>query len=295
MKVLITGATGFIGSALAQRLRVAGHTVATLSRREGPGAFRWDPDRGEIDRACFAGVDAVAHLAGETVMGRWTAEKKRRILESRVRGTRLLCEAASAAASPPRAIVCSSAVGYYGDRDAEELAEDAGPGRNFLAGVCVEWEKAADPARARGLRVAHLRTGMVLSPAGGALKKMLLPFRLGLGGVVGSGAQYAAWSTLDDLTRMYVFALTDDRVSGALNAVAPVAATNREFTRALGRALNRPTVFPLPAFAAKAAFGPMAEEILLASARAVPKRLTAWGFRWDDPDLEGALRRLLAR
>jgi len=296
MKIAVTGASGLVGSALVAALEDGGHRVVRLVRRqpEGDGEVRWDPAAGVLDPADLEGVDAVVHLAGESIAsGPWTRERKRRIRDSRVDGTRLVASAVSAMAEPPRTLVSASAVGYYGDRGDRVLDEDAGPGEGFLAEVCQGWEAAADPARERGVRVVHPRIGMVLAADGGALAKMLLPFRLGVGGVLGPGDQYMSWIGLGDLVAVILHALGDGDLEGPVNAVAPAPVTNREFTRTLGRVLHRPTILPAPALALRLLLGEMAEELFLASTRAVPARLEGHGFTFRHPDLEGALRQQL--
>lgn len=296
MKVLISGSSGMAGSALGSLLSAAGHEVLGLSRRSGGSStVHWDPEAGQIDAAALEGVDAAVHLAGESITGRWTAAKKRRIMDSRAQGTRLLAETLAGLKRPPRVLVSASAVGYYGDRGAETLTEESGPGALFLSEVCKTWEDAASPAEAKGIRVANLRFGIILSPAGGALPRLLLPFRLGLGGRVGSGEQYMSWIALDDAAGAIYHSLTTESVVGPANATSPNPVTNREFTRTLGRVLRRPTLFPLPAFAARALFGQMADELLLASARVMPERLLASGYEFRYPQLEDALRHVLGR
>jgi hypothetical protein len=298
MKIAITGSTGLIGASLCPFLTTGGHEVVRLVRKPGRLAadeVRWEPGGGRLEAAALDGVDAVVHLAGESVAGRWTATKKAAIHDSRVEGTRLLAGALAQSARPPRVLVCASAIGYYGDRGAASLEEDAAPGAGFLADVCREWEAAAEPARAAGIRVVHLRIGVVLSAAGGALATMLTPFRLGLGGVVGSGDQYMSWIALDDVVGALHHALMTEELNGAVNAVAPNPVTNREFTKTLGRVLSRPTILPVPAFAARLTFGEMADEILLASTRVVPARLLAARYDFRFPRLEDALRHLLGR
>ncbi len=296
MNVLISGATGLIGSALVPELEANGHTVTRLSRSPGgAGTIRWDPSAGTID-GDLEGTDAVVHLAGESIaQGRWNPDKKRRILDSRVRGTSLLAERISALATPPKVMVSTSAVGYYGDRGDEVLTEESGPGADFLANVCREWEAAAEPARRAGIRVVHPRIGIVLSPKGGALGTTLPIFKLGGGGKIGSGNQWWSWVALDDVVGSIVHALTDDGVEGPVNVGSPNPMTNAGYTKVLGRVLGRPTVLPLPAPAARIMLGEVADALLLASQRMQPAKLGATGYAFRYPQLEGALRHLLGR
>jgi len=297
MNVLISGSTGLIGSALVDRLASAGHVVRRLVRPPAACAapdVGWDPAARRIDQAALGGTDAVVHLAGESIMGRWTASKKASIRDSRVGPTALLCRALAGLADRPAVLACASAVGYYGDRGEEVLSEDSPPGGGFLAEVCRDWEAAAAPAAERGIRVAHLRFGVVLSPHGGALRRMLTPFRLGFGGRMGSGRQYWSWISREDAASAIVHALASEALRGAVNVVAPNPVTNRQFTRALARVLRRPAIFPLPAFAAKVLLGQMASELLLASERAEPRKLLRAGFAFRHPELEPALREMLA-
>lgn len=297
MNVLVTGSTGLIGSALVSSLAAGGHRVTRLVRSQaGEGSVRWDPEAAVLNAADLEGLEAVVHLAGENIAARrWTDEQKARIRDSRVKGTRLLCEALARLAQPPKTLICASAIGYYGDRGEEVLREESAPGTGFLPEVCREWEGAAEPARQKGMRVVHLRFGVVLSPAAGALGKMLFPFRMGAGGVIGSGGQYMSWIALDDAVGAIHHALGTGALEGPVNAVSPHPVTNREFTKALGRVLRRPTIFPMPAFAARIAFGEMADALLLASARVEPARLLATGYAFRYPELEGALRHLLRK
>ena len=298
MNVLISGSTGLIGSVLVPALESDGHRILRLSRsRPASGdTIHWDPSAGAIDSSSLRGIDAVVHLAGESIAeGRWTAEKKARIRESRAKGTRLLSETVATLPDPPEVMVSASAVGYYGDRGSELLREDSGPGSDFLAGVCEEWEAAADPAREAGVRVVHTRFGLVQSAEGGALGRMLPIFKLGGGGRIGSGRQFWSWVALDDVVGAILHALTTDALSGPVNVASPNPLTNAEYTKVLGRVLNRPTVFPLPALAARLALGQVADALLLASQRVEPAKLkeTGYGFRY--PDLEGAFRHLLGK
>jgi uncharacterized protein (TIGR01777 family) len=298
MKIAVTGTGGLVGNALVPLLSTGGHDVSRLVRRSPQGASeaRWDPGTGELDAAALSGVGAVVHLAGENIASRrWSTAQKKRIRDSRVDATRRLCEALARPEILPRTLVCASAVGFYGDRGDEVLDESSPKGTGFLADVCEEWERATEPAREAGIRVVQLRFGMILSPAGGALAKMLLPFKLGAGGVMGSGEQYWSWIAIDDAAGAIVHALGTESLSGPVNAVSPEEATCRTFTRTLGRVLRRPTIVPMPATAARLAFGEMANELLLASARVRPAALESTGYQFRHPELEGALRHLLGR
>jgi uncharacterized protein (TIGR01777 family) len=289
MKIAVTGATGLIGSALARSLQTAGHDVVRLRRPTD-----WDPENHSVDTSVFRGVDAVIHLAGENIAGgRWTASRKLQIRESRVKGTRLIAETIAGLAERPQVLVSASAIGYYGDRGSDVLREESGPGDGFLADVCKQWEAATDPATRKGIRVVHLRTGIVLSKDGGALPKMLLPFKLGVGGRIGSGNQYWSWISLDDVCAAIQHCIQASTLHGAVNLVAPSPVTNQGFTKALGQVLGRPTIFPLPAFAARLALGEMADALLLASARVEPAKLQASRFVFRNKDLQPALQHLL--
>jgi hypothetical protein len=295
MIIAITGASGMIGRALVPFLAGAGHQVRRLVRRTpGPGEIGWQPATGQIDAAGLSGVDAVVHLAGESIAARrWTAASKARIRDSRVGGTVLLARTLATLEPRPRVLISSSAIGIYGDRGDEVLTDGARPGRGFLADLGQAWEAATDLAREAGIRVALPRTGLVLHPDGGALARMLPPFRLGLGGPLGTGRQWMSWVTLDDLVALLHHLLVRDDLAGPFNATAPGAVTNAEFTRQLGAALGRPAVLPVPALALRLLFGEMAQEALLASLRVGPTRLLASGFVFRDPELGAALRRLL--
>ena len=297
VKVLVSGAGGLVGSALVPFLSSAGHEIVQLTRAQSAAAdrIRWDPLSGYIDKEGLHGIEAAVHLASESINGRWTAAKKRRILESRDKGTRLLAETFGTLEPPPKVLVSASAVGYYGDRGGEFLREDSGPGEMFLSQVCQVWEGATEPALEAGIRVVNLRLGIILSPAGGALRSLLLPMRLGLGGRIGSGEQYMSWVALDDAVGAIHHALITDGLAGPVNVTSPQQARNRDFTKTLGRVLRRPTVFPLPAFAARLLLGQMADELLLVSARADPARLTTSGYEFRYPGLEDALRHLLMK
>lgn len=295
MHIMVTGASGLIGAALVPFLTGGGHRV-TRAVRSQPKAdeVHWSPEAGVIDSAKLEGLDAVVHLAGENIAeGRWTPEKKSRIRDSRVRGTRLVSQTLASLERKPRVFVCASAIGFYGDRGTEILTEESPAGSGFLADVCKEWEAATEPAAQAGIRVVNARIGIVLTPRGGALQKMLLPFKLGLGGVIGHGRQYWSWISIEDVIGAIHHAMTNDQLHGPVNLVAPRPVTNAEFTKTLGRVLSRPTLFPMPAFAAQLAFGEMADALLLSSARVEPTRLLESGYQFRHPDLEGALRHLL--
>jgi uncharacterized protein len=296
MTVLVTGASGFIGSAVVPALTTGGHSVRRLTRgtpRE-ENEYRWDPAAGDIDARALTGIDAVVHLAGESVAGRWTRAKKERILRSRVDGTRTLSEALAGLKPPPRVLVCASAIGYYGDRGDEVLTEESSPGEGFLAEVVREWEAASRPAEEADIRVVRLRFGIVLSPAGGALRTMLRPFRLGVGGRLGSGRQWMSWISIDDVVGAIHHALFTDDLGGAANAVAPNPVTNAELTKALARVLRRPALFPVPAMALRLALAEFSRDVL-SSARVIPGRLRETGYGFRHPELELALRHLLGR
>ena len=297
MNVLMTGSNGLIGSALMPFLGRGGHQVRRLLRTESreSDTTLWDPANGTFAPGTFEGIDAVVHLAGEGIAGgRWTEGRKRSIRDSRVVGTRHLCEALAGLETPPSVLVAASAIGFYGDRGDELLDESALQGSGFLPNVCRAWEASVVPARTSGIRVVHLRLGIVLSPRGGALAKMLTPFTLGAGGVLGSGDQYMSWIGLEDLTRIIEYAIEQPAIQGAVNAVAPTPVTNAEFTRTLGHVLRRPTIFPVPGFGVRLLFGEMGDALLLGSTRVVPPRLSATGFTFEHADLDRALRAALA-
>jgi uncharacterized protein (TIGR01777 family) len=295
--IIVSGSSGLVGSALVPLLERSGRQVVRLVRRPAdPRANEvfWNPEKGTIAADPLEGAEAAVHLAGENVAGgRWTAAKRERIRNSRIVGTRHLCEALAGLQHPPRSLVCASAVGIYGDRGEEVLSERSAPGRGFLADVCRGWEEAADPAREAGIRVVHLRIGLVLSRRGGALAAMLPLFRKGLGGRIGSGRQYMSWISLEDLAGAIHFCLDESGLEGPVNAVAPRPVTNREFTRVLGRVLKRPALLPAPSFALRLMLGRMADELLLASVRVEPAKLLNADFSFRHVELEEALHSLL--
>ena len=294
--ILITGATGLIGKRLVQELTAEGYSVLKAVRRPArhDDEVRWIPERNDFDTTRLAGIHAVVHLAGANVAGqRWSDPYKQEIRESRVKGTRLIAQALAGLDDKPRVLVCASAIGYYGDRGDELLTEDSPPGKGFLPEVCTAWEDSCQAARDAGIRTVNTRIGVVLSKNGGALKSMLLPFKLGLGGVVGKGTQYISWMEIDDIARALRFVLETETISGPVNLVAPHPATNREFTKVLGTVLGRPTIVPMPAFITRLLLGEMGEELLLSSTRVKPEKLQQAGFAWQYPQLEPALRHVI--
>lgn len=297
MKVLVSGARGMIGSVLVPELERNGHTVTRLTRSESaPGdAIRWNPSAGSMDVSRLEGTEAIVHLAGENIQGRWTPQKKARIRESRVRGTRLLAESLARLSEKPKVMVCASASGYYGNRGNELLTEESEPGSMFLSEVCREWEAAAEPARQSGIRVVNTRFGIILSPKGGALGRTLPVFKLGAGGRLGSGRQWWSWVVIDDVVDAILHALDTDSLSGPVNVASPNPLTNAEYTKILGRVLERPTLFPVPAPALRLALGQVADELLLVSFRMEPAKLKETGYSFRYPELEGALKHLLGR
>jgi uncharacterized protein (TIGR01777 family) len=295
MRILISGASGLIGAAVCRRLLERGETVERLVRAGGEGVL-WDPKTGRFDSAAVEGADAVVHLAGESVFsGRWNEARKAAIRESRVAGTRLLAEGLAQLDRPPRVLICASATGFYGNRGDADRTESSPPGKGFLAQVCRDWESACAPAAKRGMRVAILRIGLVLSANGGALRTMVPLFKLGLGGRIGDGRQWVSWITLKDLVRIVEHTLGDEGLAGPVNAVSPNPVRNGEFTQVLGRVLSRPAVFVVPAFVLRLAVGEAADELLLSGARVVPMRLRERGFRFEHAEIEPALRAVLER
>jgi uncharacterized protein (TIGR01777 family) len=295
VKIAIAGASGLIGSALIPELEQDGHEIFRLVRNTPRvNEIEWHPNQDSIDPHKLDDFDAIINLAGENVGdGRWTEDKKRKIHDSRVHGTHLISEAIAKLEKKPRVFLCASATGIYGDRGDETLDEQSESGGGFLAGVCREWEKATEPAHRAGVRVVNLRFGPILAREGGMLEKMLMPFKMGLGGKIGSGKQLISWVAIEDAVAVIRLALNDESMRGPLNVVSPRPVTNERFTKTLGDVLNRPTLMAMPAFAARLAFGEMADEMLLASQRVVPKRLNAVGFQFQYADLETTLRHYL--
>lgn len=298
MNIVVSGSRGLIGRVVCPALTTAGHTIKRLVRGESKGQdeIEWDPRTGSIDAQQFDNVDAVIHLAGESIAsGRWSAQKKEELRKSRIETTRALCQSIANLPNPPKVFVCASAIGFYGDSGSKEVDESSPQGDLFLSSLCQEWEAACAPARERGIRVVNLRFGVVLSPRGGALAQMLLPFSMGAGGNIGSGQQYMSWVAIDDVAHVVTRAVSDERLSGPINVTAPYPVTNAQFTKTLGKVLSRPTICPVPAFGARIVFGEMADELLLASCRAVPSRLQSTGFQFQFPQLEPALRHVLGK
>ena len=297
MHIAISGSRGLVGSELVPFLTTGGHQVTHITRTQSdPNDVVWNPQQGQLDPADLEGIDAAVHLAGENIAGRrWNTQQKQRILDSRVNGTRLLCEKLAALQTPPQVLISASAIGLYGDRGSEIMSETSESGEGFLPDVAEQWEAATQPAKDAGIRVVHLRFGVILSPRGGALAKMLTPFRLGGGGVVGNGKQYWSWISLDDAVSAILHALMTDSLKGPVNVVAPEPVTNLEFTKTLGRVLVRPTIIPMPGFLARLVLGEMANDLLLSSLRVAPQRLLETGFTFQHAELETALRHLLGR
>ena len=296
MDILISGSTGLVGSALIEHIEDRGDSFTGLTRSRSSlykNQVYWDPDRGEVDGASLEGHTAVVNLAGETITGRWTPEKKRRIRSSRLLSTELITKSVLNLENKPEVVVAASAVGYYGSRGDEVLSEDSEPGEGFFADLCVEWESLLNPLTEEGIRVVNLRIGVVLSPKGGALKEMLPPFKLGLGGRIGEGTQYWSWIAMEDVVGAIYHCIENKNVSGPVNIVAPGSVTNSEFTKALGSSLGRPTVLPLPSFAARVMFGEMADEALLSSVRVEPTKLLDTGYRFKYVKLSDALHDVL--
>jgi len=295
MKIAIAGGSGLVGSALIPILQSDGNQITRLVRSSPkPGEIEWHPNQDKVSPQSLEGFEAFINLAGENIAGgRWTDDQKRKIRDSRMNGTHLLSEAIAQMKSKPRVFICASATGIYGDRDDETLDEQSESGGGFLAGVCREWEQATEPASKAGVRVVNLRMGPILARDGGMLSKLLTPFKMGMGGKVGSGKQYISWVALDDAVNAIKLAIDDASIHGPINIVSPNPVTNEEFTKTLGHVLNRPTALAMPAFAARLAFGEMADEMLLASQRVMPKRLSKAGFQFQYPTLESAMRKYI--
>ena len=294
--ILVSGSSGLIGTALVSALKSSGYEITCLVRdaASAKGQIQWDPAQ-PLAPESVSGFDAVVHLAGESIVGRWTQEKKRRILESRVQGTRKLVEALVATPQQPRLLVSASAIGFYGDRGEETLREDSASGNGFLPEVCRAWEAATEPATKAGIRTVQVRFGVVLSASGGALQAMLLPFRMGVGGKVGNGRQWMSWVDLNDVAGALQHVIKTDRLQGPVNVVAPNPVRNTEFTKTLASVLSRPAVLPMPAFAVRLVFGQMADELLLASQRVEPSKLLANGYVFQQTELRKALERILRK
>jgi len=297
MKILVSGSHGLVGRALIKSLARDSHEVIRLVReRRAPGStdIQWHPNHGTIDAQQLEGFDAVVHLAGESIAsGRWSEDKKRRIRESRIKGTQLLSQTLAQLTKPPRVFISASAIGFYGDRGEELLTEESKPGDGFLADVCVEWENATKPAKEKGIRTVHARFGIILDPEGGALAMMLTPFRMGVGGKVGDGKQWMSWIALDDVVVGLRYLLDHETISGPVNFVAPNPVRNAEFTKALGHALARPTFFRVPTFIARTAFGEMADALLLSSQHVEPKMLKSAGYQFRYPTIDETLSQIL--
>ncbi len=295
MKVAVTGSSGLIGSSLVSFLTEKNVTVSKILRDNPQNDYiSWKPESGNWDSPFAGGIDGIVHLAGENIAsGKWTRKKKTKIRNSRIDGTKILCEHIIKLPTPPSVLVCASAIGYYGNRGVEFLNESSSRGSGFLPDVCLGWEEATESVSRAGIRVVNVRFGVVLSKDGGALAKMLTPFRMKMGGKVGSGAQFMSWVAMDDVSGAIYHTLITDSLKGPVNVTAPNPVTNKEFTNTLGKVLNVPTVMPMPAFAAKLAFGEMAKDLLLASTKVAPKRLVDSGYEFKYPKLEPALKHIL--
>lgn len=295
MKLLISGATGLIGSRLSAVLRERGDEVVALSRSDRPGSVQWNPQAASLNPKLLAGYDAIIHLAAENIAGRWTKNKKKRIWNSRVHGTRILAQAIAETDAPPAVFISASAVGYYGSPGDQKVNESAPSGSNFFGRLASQWEGAAHLAARPETRVVSPRLGIVLTPEGGALKAMLLPFKLGLGGPVGNGKQWLSWITLEDAVRALLHCLDDQRVKGAVNLTTPAPVTNRDFSQALAHTLHRPAFLPVPPFALKLVVGDLVDEALVTSIRAMPDALQRIGFHFHHPQLKPALEAMLKK
>lgn len=298
MKILVTGSSGLVGTSLVPFLKTQGHNVFSLKRPQSNShvGLTWDPAKGKINPSDLEGFDAIIHLAGENIAsGSWSKEKKRKLAQSRIDSTRLLVDAMLNLEKPPSVFVCASAIGFYGNRENETLTEESDVGKGFLADLCAKWELEASRVAQKNIRPVMLRIGVVLTPSGGMLQKILPPFQLGGGGPIGSGNQYMSWIAIDDLVSAIYHCLCTKEISGAVNATSPEACTNSEFTKSLGNVLHRPTIFPVPEIALKLAFGQMAEETMLSSCRVKPAKLTDSGYKFLYPKLEAALKHVLGK
>lgn len=292
MRIVLSGGSGLIGGLLKPQLQSAGHELISLVRHEPENSneVQWDPQSGKIDTSKLQGIDAAIHLSGKNVAVRWNAKRKAELIQSRVESTRLLCTTLAKLSPRPKTLIAASAIGFYGDRGDEPLDEDSPPGVGFFPELCKEWEAATEPAREAGIRVVNLRIGVVLSTHGGALQKMFLPFRLGLGGPIGSGKQYMSWIEAGDLVQAIAFALENPNLAGPVNAVAPAPVRQREFAKTLAHLLRRPAILPMPAAAVRLLFGEMGHTVLLGGAKVFPKRLKEAGFSFQYSQLGDALR-----
>jgi uncharacterized protein (TIGR01777 family) len=296
MKILVSGSHGLVGKALIRSLTSDGHEIARLVRNKPSGTreVEWHPNQGKLDAASLEGFDAVVHLAGESIASsRWSDEKKRAIRDSRVKGTALLSDALARLSRPPSMFLSASAIGYYGNRGDELLTENSAAGDDFLSNVCVEWENATKPAIEKGIRTVHARFGIILDKNEGALGKMLTPFRMGVGGRIGNGKQWMSWIAIDDVVNGLKFLISDQTTSGPVNFVAPNPVTNAKFTKTLGRVLSKPTLFPMPEFGVRLAFGEMGDALLLSSQKVKPGVLEQIGFNFKWPMLDEALRHII--
>ena len=294
MRIAVSGSNGLVGAALCDKLTAQGRDVRPIVRRSAGSAHEilWDTTHQSFDADALKQCEAVVHLAGESIMGRWTDDKKQRVYDSRIDSTRALANTLAGITNGQRTLIVASAIGYYGDTgQSDARTEDDPPGSDFMAKVCIDWEQAAKQARHAGIRVVHLRIGIVLSPKGGALSQMLTPFKLGLGGPIGDGKQWMSWIALTDLVHMLIHCIDTPAIAGPVNAVAPNPVTNRTFTKTLGQVLHRPAILPVPAFAPRLLFGrECAEALVLGSIRVIPKQLTDAGYTFDYPDLNAALK-----